>query len=278
MRATGSPERRSVVNDNVEAILAGRKANVSVAVPNEPKLQNTRIQKIIVVSEKDYVHLLGEATGETYNIKGRPELEQVTLHVQAVSGKADAELPDSYDPMPDLMILFDTTRCTFVISPNVEDKLLEELSDQLEHRSTEIVVTKSICGFGDHEFNTINPLLHRLWRRFIRVCLLPQMKDEGRMQLMEERICGEIPYTDDVVAEADASDTEEVSKKKRKKKKGKKRGDAPGDSFPTASRKTLDFTPTPTPLLRSTSSRLKPNTSMKKGLLKKSASVKNIVK
>ncbi|KAJ1428058.1 hypothetical protein B484DRAFT_450052 [Ochromonadaceae sp. CCMP2298] len=269
------PQRRRVVNadNNVAAILAGRVANVSIAIPDEPKLRNTRIQKILVESEKDYLHLFSEVTGDVYDIKGRPELDLVTVGAQAVSGAQ--ERPFEYEPMLDLTILYDTARSTFVFSPKAEDKLLDELVEQQEHRCTEIVIIGSRCIFGDHEFNTINPLLHRIWRRFLRVCLLPLLKDEQRMILMEDRINGDIPYTDDFVVDKPIdTDSDEGSGKDRKKKKkrggNKKQGDGFAAESPTAAGVSGKKTP-PT-----TSSRLKPNASSKKPVFqKKGVSVKN---
>lgn len=290
-------KRTKVINhdNNIDLILAGRARKISIEVPEEPKYCNQRMQKIVIESENQYIHLLGEVTGEKYGIHGRPELELMQI---AFSPKPPGTAPriikkfekrtleedDDSETIDDasrgepsgslgIQILFYSTQTAFIFSPKTEDRLLAFLKD---YPGYDLVVQSSGISFGEYEFSTLDRIKPRLWRRFVREYLIPQLNDEERMILMEDRLNFEILYTDDMEVKSDDDSTseeeeeeEEKTKKKRKKKKGGKKKDvaAAPPTVGISSKEVAAVAP-------STSARVQQRLSVKKGvgLLAKRAS------
>jgi hypothetical protein len=241
--ATEKAKRNRVVN-SIDAILAGRARKISIEVPDEPKLRNQRIQKVLMYSENNYKHLLGEVTGEKYNIPGRPELELLKINFELprkenskrvanrkfrVKGDSDDEENVNDDEPPtsvsDMLVLYCSGKDYFLLSPKVEDNLLAALSD---YPNYDLIIKSTELLFGHYSFSFPSPVMQRLWRRFVREKLLPQLNDEDRMQLMEDRLNFEILYEDDEVPEKEANtdddeEEEEDEEAKKRKKKGKKK-------------------------------------------------------
>jgi hypothetical protein len=235
-------KRTKVINhdNNIDVILAGRVKNFSIDVPDEPKYNNQRMQKIVIESENDYLHLVGEVTGKVYDIRGRPELalvsagypspEEIKLLSKPLSivkmeydGDDGSELEKKDVPInvSVLQLLYNSAKTYFVLSPKVEDKLLAHLKD---YPMYEMIVKDAMIYFAEFEQSILDAKLQRLWRRFLREHIYPQLVDAERMQLMEDRLNFEIPYTDDAVVESDhGSSSEEEDVEKHKKKKGKRK-------------------------------------------------------
>lgn len=295
-------KRTKVVNhdNNIDLILAGRAKKISIEVPEEPKVANQRMQKIIMESENEFKHLMGEVTAEVYEIFGRPELTLVSIGYASppvllpkpiVIAKSEFEEDeDSADAKIDvpaniaeIKLLFHSAKSYFLLSPKVEDRLLANLKD---YPAYEMEVKSAIVRFGDQEFSVLDNKVQRLWRRFVREYMHPLLRDLERLELMEDRLNFEIPYTDDVIIESEHNtdsdeDVEKTKKKRGKKKKGgaKKKpgtaGDKPGSAeagFGASSKENaMQSGP-------STSARVMQRMSTKKGigLLAKRASVKDI--
>lgn len=288
-------KRTKVINhdNNVDVILAGRAQKISIDVPDEPKFCNQRMQKIIIGSENQFTHLLGEVTGEKYDIHGRPELE--LIHVEYVPiqpGTAvrtirkiekkvvegddeDNTVDDSSRGEPTgslgIKILFYSTKTAFIFSPKTEDRILAFLKD---YPGYDLIIKNAGLSFGEYDFSTMDRNKPRLWRRFMREWILPQLKDDDRMILMDDRLNFEIPYTDDVEAKSDDDSTsEEEEEEKTKKKRKKKKGAAKKKETVVAAVAASSKVPAPGP---STSARVQQRLSTKKGvgLLAKRASVR----
>lgn len=225
--------RRKVIShdNNVDVILAGRTKKTSIELPVVDKLINKRIQKILIESENNFRHLIGEVNGEKYEICGRPDLDMITVgFLLPRASKVEAiEIEEDEDDEPptaasDIKILFNSSKEYFLFSPKVEDQLLAAMKDFPRY---ELMIKSSVCSFGAHTFSTLDQHKQRIWRRFLREIMNPMLKDETRVTLMEDRLNFEVNYTDDALADSDSSsdDAEELSKKKRNKKKkgGKKR-------------------------------------------------------
>lgn len=279
-------KRSMVINhdNNIDLILAGRVKNFSLEVPSEPKVRNQRLQRIIMESENDFKHLLGEVDGEKYSICGRPELEMITVgfsetprprkeklkvYMREMDEEATADGGVSTATpkgVAEVRLLYCSSKTYFVYSPKHEDQLLALLKDYPQY---ETVITSARCLFGAHSFSTLDMKKQREWRRFEREFLLPQLINEERMTLMEDRLNFEILYEDDGFPESEPHSTDEEAedetiKKKRSKKKGKgakKKAELEptlGTSL-TASKKE----PNPGP---STSARIQQRMSSKKGI------------
>ena len=232
-------KRTKVINhdNNIDLILAGRAAKHSVEVPDELKENNQRMQKIIIESENDFTHLMGEVTGEKYDICGRPELTLInvgytdppTLLPKKLSifkyEDEEDESVDTKDDKPngiqDIRVLYHSAKTFFLLSPRAEDQLLALFKD---YPSYEIVVKGAETRFGSYEFFVLDNKLRRLWRRFQREYLFPLLLNQDRLELMEGRLNFEVPYTDDAAApESDPNTSEEEEEVKVKKKRGKKK-------------------------------------------------------
>jgi len=290
--------KRSVVvnhDNNIDLILAGRIKNFSLDVPSEPKNRNQRLQRIVMESENDFKHLLGEVDGEKYAICGRPELELITvgfpeearhrkerlkvfvreMEEEGTDGGASTSTPKG---VAEVKLLYCSSKTYFVYSPRHEDHLLALLKD---HPTYETVITSARCLFGAHSFSTLDMKKQREWRRYEREFLLPQLINEERMTLMEDRLNFEILYEDDGYPESEPNSTDEEEedekvKKKRTKKRGKGAKKKAGADVElslgtpiTASKKEVNPGP-------STSARVQQRMSSKKGigLLAKRASTR----
>lgn len=290
-------KRNKVINhdNNVDLILAGRAQKVSIEIPDEPKERNQRMQKILIESENQYTHLLGEVTGDKYAIRGRPELELMCIeHTTMLAGSRprvvrkhgiteDKEKGDEDETVDNttedlsrgepsgslgIKLLYYSTKSAFIFSPKVEDRMLAFLKDYPRH---DLVIQASEVQFGDYDFATMDRTKPRLWRRFVREWLVPQLHDEDRMNLMDDRLNFEIPYTDDVEVESDGASSEDEEEKTKKKRKGKKKGAKKAAVSAGAGVSTKAAPPVP-----STSARVQERLSVKKGvgLLAKRASVR----
>lgn len=282
-------------DNNVEVILAGRTSKVSIDIPEEPKYSNQRMQKIIIESENEFTHLLGEVNGNTYRIRGRPELALITigypptpelkllpkpLTVTKLEGEEDdASDVEKKEQIPvkiaDMQLLYNTAKTYFLMSPKVEDRILAHLKD---YPAYEVVIKDAWFYYGEHEQRILDPKLHRLWRRFLREFMYPELMEVSRMQLMEDRLNFEIPYTDDVVMESEpeplsssSEEDEKVKKKKgRRKKAGAKKVKAEGSTDKPSARVTTAVTAsakhTTVQTGPSTSARVTQRMSTKKGI------------
>lgn len=277
-------KRTKVVNqdNNIDLILAGRAKKTSIEVAEEPKQRNQRLQKVVIESENDFKHLLGEVSGEKYEICGRPELELITVgypdeprlrkvklkfaerkcEEDGTEGCVSNSTPSGQS---DVIILYCSSKTYFLYSPKHEDQLLALLKDFPEH---ELVIKSARCLFGEHSFNTLDAKKQREWRRFVREFLQRQLMDEERMALMEDRLNFEVLYEDDgvVMSEANSSDEEEeeeienVPKKRGKRRGGKKKeNEVVGAPPATVSAKEVAMVP-------NTSARVQQRMSVKKGI------------
>jgi hypothetical protein len=227
-----------ITNDNnIDVILAGRAKKHSIDVPDEPKVHNQRMQKIIIESENEFNHLMGEVDGKKYDICGRPELALISIGygtpptllarplVVVKREEDDEDSADVANEAPagatEVQLLYCSGRRYFSFSPKVEDRILALLKD---YPAYELVIKEACTRFGSFEFSTVDLKLQRLWRRFLREFMYPQLRDAERMDLMEDRLNFEIPYTDDEVhVESDPDTSEEEDEGKNKKKRGKKK-------------------------------------------------------
>lgn len=280
--------KRSVVvnhDNNIDLILAGRVKNFSLDVPSEPKFKNQRLQRIIMESENDFKHLLGEVDGEKYAICGRPELELITvgfpaeprlrkeklkvfvreMEEEGTDGGASTSTPKG---VTEVKLLYCSSKTYFVYSPRHEDHLLALLKDYPKY---EMVITSARCLFGAYSFGTLDMKKQREWRRYEREFLLPQLVNEERMTLMEDRLNFEVLYEDDGYPESEPNSTDEEeedekAKKKRTKKRGKGAKKKTGAEFdqllsgPTTTSK-KEINPGP-----STSARIQQRMSSKRGV------------
>lgn len=291
-RRRGAHKRTKVVNqdNNIDLILAGRARKISIEVPLDQKCRNQRLQRIIINSENDFKHLMGEVDGEKYEICGRPELELITVgfptepqlrkvKLNVVERDIEDEITDagaSHGPpsgVSDIRLLYCSSKTYFLFSPKHEDQLLALLKDYPKY---ELIIKSSVCSFGDHSFDTMDVKKQREWRRFVREFILPQLLDIERMSLMEDRLNFEIPYEDDgdFIDSDDSSsggEEEEEQDEKLKKKRGKRKGKAAGKKkgaeavgTPGAPRATIS-TKEAAPR-QSTSARITQRMSSKKGI------------
>ena len=121
-------------------------------------------------------------------------------------------------------ILFYTSQNTYILSENVEDRLI--LQYLYDPKSTK-VIHKSWFKIKDNVTNVLNDNKQKVWRRFLRLYIEPLLKDNKRMELFKSRIL--IAMKDmrlerkiidsDVLAEDLSSDDDDD--KKKKKGKGK---------------------------------------------------------
>eukprot|EP01032_Pedospumella_encystans_P021619 gene21619-24514_t len=283
-------KRTKVINhdNNIDLILAGRAKKISIDVPDEPKVANQRLQKIIIESENDFKHMLGEVSGEKYEICGRPELELISvgfaekptlrktkLHVY--NREIDENNTDAGNStatpvgVPDVHILYCTSKTCFIYSPKHEDQLLALLKD---YPNYELIIKSAQCLFGSYSFSTLDQRKQREWRRFVREFLQPQLIDEERMTLMEDRLNFEIPYEDDGIPDSEPNSSEEEEedieiKKKRGKRKGratKKKTTIGIDSMAGAPVIAANVSKKETMVGPSTSARVQQRMSSKKGI------------
>jgi hypothetical protein len=121
-------------------------------------------------------------------------------------------------------ILFYTSQNTYILSENVEDRLI--LQYLYDPKSTKIIY-KSWFKIKDIIINVLDDNKQKVWRRFLRLYIEPLLKDNKRMELFKSRIL--IAMKDmrlerkiidsDVRAEDLSSDDDDD--KKKKKSKGK---------------------------------------------------------
>lgn len=170
--------RGAVTNDDeIDMILAGRVKKISISISENPKTNGKRIQKTIIDSDADFNHLLGEVTGETYDIHGRPELDLLTIGFK---------FPIDDDSVnQDVVVPYNASKCLFILSDVIEHRLLRMLANCDKN---ELVLRCSVCQFGDYEFNTIDSIKHRVWRRYIRENMIPLLKNANYMAELEEKI------------------------------------------------------------------------------------------
>lgn len=237
-------KRTKVINhdNNIDLILAGRTKKISIEVPDEPRTRNQRLQRIIIESENDFAHLMGEVNGEKYEICGRPELELISVGFPEKAALRKIKLRvftreeedcgtdagnSTATPIavPEVSILYCSSKTCFIYSPKHEDQLLALLKDYANY---ELVIKSAQCLFGSYLFCTLDQRKQREWRRFVREFLQPQLINEERMTLMEARLNFEVPYEDDGIPESEpnSSDEEEEDVEVNKKKRGKRKGKA----------------------------------------------------
>lgn len=261
-------KRRIGVNvaDNLELMLLYQKSKRKWATPVLPPLDpipGARLRKTYMPQE-DYDHLFKEVTGPTFGPPARPEIE---LHTVGVGSKIwekwkkkDAEILVTAKEETQgngIEILFDYSKCMYILSELVEDKLILLLKTDRSKASIINSVYARVGKLEHHLSNTFNIVTmekQRIWRRFIREHLDPASKDKERLTLVEKRYVEEQLEKERLKMEADregvlldaaelSSDTdswtasseeeeeeEEVDKKKKKKGKvlGKKDGKAKG--------------------------------------------------
>ena len=185
--------RKAVVNAiDIDLILAGRVQKISIEVPSliKPPISGRRLRWFITDNEKMYYHLLGETTGEVYEVTGagRPELDLFTVRIKESAKFIEANLPDvtAMDLTSSIKILFDPLRCLFILSKRVEDEvilMLYALSDPFD-----LVIESAICGIRFETFHVINRVKHLIWRRFIRQYFLPIITKKDRIFAADSKI------------------------------------------------------------------------------------------
>ena len=81
-------------------------------------------------------------------------------------------------------ILFYTSQNTYILSENVEDRLI--LQYLYDPKSTK-VIHKSWFKIKDNVTNVLNDNKQKVWRRFLRLYIEPLLKDNKRMELFKSR-------------------------------------------------------------------------------------------
>jgi hypothetical protein len=187
------------VSENLELMLVYRQSQkkwaTQVLPPIDP-IPGTRLRKTYM-PQLDYEHLFKEITGPAFGPPARPEVE---LHTVGVGSKAwtkwktkDAEIlvtAMEESKGNGIEILFDYSKCMYILTDLVEDKLIMLL--KTDHKMASIINTvHARVGRLEHHlsntFNIVTMEKQRVWRRFIRGHLDPLLKNKERLALVEKR-------------------------------------------------------------------------------------------
>jgi len=160
----------------------------------------------------------------------------------AAAAKLEADKPKDLTDGSGLEVLFDAVKQTYIISDDVEDKLI------LLFRNDPVAALKvhaCYLKYYDLQVNTMDNLRSRLWRRYVRFHLQHKVWDESRyesIRIRYEAVRAELQKADQLldVTQLDASDTDSdeekteaevsvpsepsASREKKSKGKGKSKG------------------------------------------------------
>lgn len=212
------------IDTNIELILAGRIRKHSIDIPAFTKPRHKVVERLYIDVDKDFRHLLGEVTSEKYNIHGRPEFDLIEVSYKQLLSEG------VLDPQPYVRLLFYSSQSTFVISQKVEDRLLFKLREMPE--GNDLVIRSSTCTFGKdgrhHEFNTLDRNREKLWRRFLREFIKPQLLNEKRMAELDLRLRKNLVFIEEPLSDDNSSTTTSVKPLPQKKKPSRKTGSGRG--------------------------------------------------
>lgn len=101
-------------------------------------------------------------------------------------------------------LLYDPAKQLYIFSLHVEDRLLLLIKNDMEKA---MLINSCMTKFGVHEIFYVDMLRQRLWRRFIRLELLPLLQNKSRIKELIKRI-GQKKYGD--ITLIDSDDEQEV--------------------------------------------------------------------
>ena len=201
--------------------------NFSVYIPSILRNGPNLIRKYFLTTEQ-FSHLLDELNGEVYGPPERPEFELLTI------GQG-AKIPNEFDTITEsdsrqiihdmsngqgVQLFFDPIRVIFVLSEKVEDELiLLYLNDPEKALEISMCQTK----FGPHHFAIIDLYRRRLWRRFMKLEIVPLLSNVNRMSRLIKRYSKHLDEqkygVDTDSSESSEEEAVQVMKKKKKKKR-----------------------------------------------------------
>jgi len=253
--------------ENIELMLVHREANKKWAlkIPATENIKGQRVRKVML-NDEEYEHLIHEIKGDEKYVPCRPELE---VHYIGVDDDTEAvwdpnfyhsklytintKLQESVDEILQktvdttnglgIEVIYDPVKCLYILTPFVEDQLILMLRNDFQRGST-VTVGRSWCNEEDIKlYNSMNSTKRKIWRRFVRIHLLPQLNSLERIKEIETRFLlwmekeqkkfesTQIRDAADLSSSEDSADEEEGGKKKETKgkkiatkKTGKKKG------------------------------------------------------
>jgi hypothetical protein len=253
--------------ENIELMLVHREANKKWAfkIPSVENLNGQRVRKVML-NEEEYEHLIHEIKGDEKYVPCRPELE---LHYIGVEEDTEAVWdPNFYhsklykinrniqESVNEILqktvdttnglgveVIFDPVKCLYILTPFVEDQLILMLRNDFK-RGSIVTVGRAWCNQEDIKiYNLVNNTKRKIWRRFVRIHLLPQLDNLDRIKEIETRFllwmekeqkkfeATLIRDAADLSSSEDSADEDDEEKKKEKKGKkidkkvGKKKGE-----------------------------------------------------
>ena len=172
--------------------------------------------------------------------KKKAREEAASEAAAAAAAKLEADKPKDLTDGNGIEVLFDAVKHTYIISDDVEDKLI------LLFRNDPVAALKvhaCYLKYFDLQINTMDNLRSRLWRRYVRFHLQHKVWDESRYESIRKRyeeVREQMQKANQLldVTQLDASDTDsdeekteaevslpsEPSKEKKSKGKGKSKG------------------------------------------------------
>lgn len=252
--------------ENIELMLVHREANKKWAfkIPSSENINGQRVRKILL-NDEEYDHLIHEIKGDEKYVPCRPELEVHYIGVEddeesvwdpnfyhSKLYKKNAKFQVSVDEILQktiditnglgIEVVYDPAKCLYILTPFVEDQLILMLRNDFQRGST-VTVGHSWCNQEDIKtFNLVNNTKRKIWRRFVRIYLLPQLDNLERIKEIETRFllwmekeekkyeATQIRDAADLSSSEDSADEEEgkakvkIGKKIASKKAGKKKG------------------------------------------------------
>jgi hypothetical protein len=207
--------RKGVTAEDVDLIMASRQKKWSIEVPSVAVEGGTQTRYATIIEEEDMQHLFMEInTGEYDNNCARPDLESWIIGVGAKNDKAtvfkrktilpkkdkdgnDVKLSkrekDKEKRMKNLLkdfplydktkgkgmqILYDSARQVFVMSKQIEDKLILLLRNDYQAGNR---VSEVRTKYGKQELMYVDNHKQRIWRRFIRLYIEEMLDDDIRI-------------------------------------------------------------------------------------------------
>jgi len=247
--AATAKRRENVDKSNIDLVLFTRKKKFATVVPLVPAPHNERL-RVSRLSDEDLEHLMKEVQGPEFGPPARPELELqlVGVGAQEEEERYDAkgkEIPTDRSEGNGIGVLFDAAKGVYIISDSLEDSLLLLLRNDFQ---AAMYIDSASSKAGDKDNYTVGPSKYpfpeapyldekrqRLWRRFVRIHLLPQMKNEERFLLIAARYEETKRKLEEAnrVREAgefsdEPTDSDEDSTDRRKRKEREKREKAAG--------------------------------------------------